>query len=225
MGLQPPPKPSKRSKSSALNEEPALATVEELAIPDAPSIRRVSATPSMVPSSAGQIQNQHCSEVLQDTSFVHQQLPLPLPFRRPGLNSAMPLVDYDSDSSGSSDEDHDLAFHQAVRSHGADLFQGTGMLYAEPISTPIISQVKKSVFKDIWKNKYVDLAFLLPSAMSGQATQYTLQMDSNAQISITPKSSSKKITNIELWTSAFLCGLHVIVPSRDSSSAKICRDR
>jgi hypothetical protein len=29
-------------------------------------------------------------------------------------------------------------------------------------------------------------------------------MDRNAQISITPKSSSRKITNIELWTTAFL---------------------
>ncbi|KAH3836266.1 hypothetical protein DPMN_109636 [Dreissena polymorpha] len=64
----------------------------------------------------------------------------------------MPLLDENSDSSGSSNEDHDLTFNQAVCSHGADLLQSTGMMYAEPISTPIISQLKMSVCKDIWKN-------------------------------------------------------------------------
>ncbi|KAH3889976.1 hypothetical protein DPMN_014043 [Dreissena polymorpha] len=56
------------------------------------------------------------------------------------------------------------------------------------------------------------MALLLPSAMSAQATQYTLQMDRNSQISITPKSNTKKIPS------------NFKVSSRDSISAEIRRD-
>lgn len=120
-------------------------------------------------------------------------------------------TDMSDDTSSDSDQDETDAgiqvlpsFQEAVAQHSQNITSGNGIQFAEPISTPIINQVRKSLCKDIWKNKYVDMATLLPSSQNLQPVQYTLQMDSNSQFTINPTSRTRKISNIESWTTAFI---------------------
>lgn len=109
-----------------------------------------------------------------------------------------------SDYSESEDEDLPSNIHQTVNNHLHSILPGNGVLFTEPISTPIVSQVKRSIRKDIWKNKFVDLATLLPTSNFSPAPQYTLQMDHQSNLSITPAQRTRKINNIDTWTTAFV---------------------
>ncbi|KAH3811969.1 hypothetical protein DPMN_140387 [Dreissena polymorpha] len=173
----------------------------EFSIPAVPDIRAYpfTATVSSTPHSNT---SQGHADIQRATSDVQQHLT----FGHPSIGNlqTMPTVDNHMDDSSSSDEDPGFTFPQAVHAHARDIIPGTGQLFAEPIRTPIMSQIKKSVCKDIWQNKYVEMALLLPSALSQQSQQYTLQLDSNSQILIMPKSNLKKITNIEQWTTAMI---------------------
>ncbi|KAH3703657.1 hypothetical protein DPMN_078698 [Dreissena polymorpha] len=91
-----------------------------------------------------------------------------------------------------------------LSTHMMVLLPDTGIQYAEPISTPILTQIKKSLCKDIWKGKYVELSSLLPVNSASQPANSTLQLDKQAHISIQPSTRSTKITSIEVWTSAFI---------------------
>ena len=77
--------------------------------------------------------------------------------------------------------------------------------YAEPISTAISLQIPHKIKKKIWRNQFIDLALLLPrtSILSDNNTNFLLQLSSKAQISLVPN-HTRKIFNIETWTSAFL---------------------
>ena len=76
--------------------------------------------------------------------------------------------------------------------------------YAEPISTAISQQLPHKIKKKIWKNQFIDLATLLPLTYANNTnTNFHLQLSSKAQISLVPN-QTRKIYNIEMWTSAFL---------------------
>ncbi|KAH3821136.1 hypothetical protein DPMN_122896 [Dreissena polymorpha] len=81
------------------------------------------------------------SDIPNATSNLQQ----PLTLGHPSFSHdpAMPTVDINMDGSSSSEEDQDFTFPQAVLSHARDIIPGTGQLFAEPICTPIISQIKK----------------------------------------------------------------------------------
>ncbi|XP_052264881.1 uncharacterized protein LOC127867602 [Dreissena polymorpha] len=202
-------KQPKNSTPAGPTMEPAADQPRDVPIPAVPDSLTYApaATGSSTPYPS-QVQ----SDILFPTATTNRQLPLPLDPNvglhtvpldpNVGLHTAMPS--FDIDSSSSSDEDQGFSFSQALHTHARDILPGTGHLYAEPISTPILSQVKKSICKDILRNKFVEMAALLPSTLSRQANQYTLQLDSNSQISITPKSNLRKITTIEQWTTAMI---------------------
>ncbi|XP_052250039.1 uncharacterized protein LOC127857601 [Dreissena polymorpha] len=202
-------KQPKNSTPAGPSMEPAADQPRDAPIPDVPDSLTYApaATGSSTPYPS-QVQ----SDILFPTATTNRQLPLPLDPNvglhtvpldpNVGLHTAMPS--FDIDSSSSSDEDQGFSFSQALHTHARDILPGTGHLYAEPISTPILSQVKKSICKDIWRNNFVEMAALLPSTLSTQANQYTLQLDSNSQISITPKSNLRKILTIEQWTTAMI---------------------
>ncbi|XP_052776088.1 uncharacterized protein LOC128213977 [Mya arenaria] len=71
----------------------------------------------------------------------------------------------------------------------------------QPISTPIISQIKPSIANKIWRNIYIDFTLLLPSAQN--SNKFAIQMDKNAQLCIIPTHQAKKIPSIDQWTTAF----------------------
>lgn len=140
-----------------------------------------------------------------DEGTQNQQAESPQP-----CSSALPGISVGSDSSSDeseSDED-DISFmpnvHNVITQHSQDLLTGNGIQFAEPIGTPIISQVKKSVCKAIWRNKFVDMAHLLPSSHSHQMPTFSLQVVQHSNLTINQTSQSKKITNVESWTTAFL---------------------
>ncbi|XP_052229228.1 uncharacterized protein LOC127843584 [Dreissena polymorpha] len=115
-------------------------------------------------------------------------------------------VESDSSSNSDSDEDDHYLFpilQQAVSQHTNSL-AGNGIQFAEPIGTPIINQIKSKTRKLIWKNMFVDMAFLLPSSQNPSTLQFTLQLDDQHSFTINPTSRSKKINTIEAWTTAFI---------------------
>ncbi|KAH3866885.1 hypothetical protein DPMN_030008 [Dreissena polymorpha] len=123
----------------------------------------------------------------------------------PGVPPHLP-VESDSSSDSDSDEDDHYLFpslQQAVSQHTNSL-AGNGIQFAEPIGTPIINQIKSKTRKLIWKNKFVDMAFLLPSSQNPSTPQFTLQLDDQHNFTINPTSRSKKINTIEAWTTAFI---------------------
>ena len=113
------------------------------------------------------------------------------------------------EESSSSDEDiNDLGSQHiqlmnALPNEGINL--NTSMFqYAEPISTAISQQLPHKIKKKIWKNQFIDLATLLPRTYANNTnTNFHLQLSSKAQISLVPN-QTRKIYNIEMWTSAFL---------------------
>ncbi|KAH3816945.1 hypothetical protein DPMN_118470 [Dreissena polymorpha] len=109
-------------------------------------------------------QHSNTSQGHADIQLATSDVPQHLTFGHPSIGNlqTMPTVDNHMDDSSSSDDDSGFTFPQAVHAHARDIIPGTGQLFAEPISTPIMSQIKKSVCKDIWKNKYVEMALLLP---------------------------------------------------------------
>ncbi|KAH3691258.1 hypothetical protein DPMN_192007 [Dreissena polymorpha] len=179
-------------------EEPVADQTRGFSIPTIPDNRAYPFT-ATVSSTQHFNTSQGHSDIQSATSDVQQLLT----FGHPSIGNlpTMPTVDNHMDDSSSSDEDPGFSFLQAVHAHARDIKPGTGQLFAEPLSNPIMRQIKKSVCKDIWHNKYVEMALLLPSALSQQSQQYTLQLDNDSQISFIPKSNLKKITNIEKWYS------------------------
>jgi hypothetical protein len=73
----------------------------------------------------------------------------------------------------------------------------------EPISTPISYSISKYFSKKIRNNKYVDFATLLPQA-AGQTLTFAFLLNAKDQLNLAPAHHSKKIVNIDTWTTAFL---------------------
>ncbi|XP_053382995.1 uncharacterized protein LOC128549694 [Mercenaria mercenaria] len=75
-----------------------------------------------------------------------------------------------------------------------------------PMSTPISSQINKSLKKKIWQNAYIDMADLLPATPHTGHTngQFSLKLGHNSQFTITPTAKAQKINSIEVWSTAFI---------------------
>lgn len=114
-----------------------------------------------------------------------------------------PHIDDDTSSDEESIGDD---FLDIVNNHTHSMLSGNGTQFVEPINSPIINQVKNSIRKAIWKNKFIDMAVLLPNTSFShtQAQQFTLQMDQHSNISVQPVVRPRRITSIEAWTSAFI---------------------
>lgn len=113
---------------------------------------------------------------------------------------------HEETESSEDDEDPHMALDQAIQAHTIDLTGGINMAqYAQPISTPIFSQIPHKLQKRIWAHKFVDLAQLLPSSQQHQTStsQFTLTMK-NSTLSLVPQTKSKRIDSIQTWTAAFL---------------------
>ena len=115
--------------------------------------------------------------------------------------SIAPTQDNTQDDQEVTDSEDNFSFSSLLGQHTAQ-FTGNG---TPPINTPIISQIKKYVCQSIWSNKYVELRLLLPNSINSSTNQaYTLQMDNNSNISMAPCNKTRKIHNINSWTSAFI---------------------
>ena len=111
------------------------------------------------------------------------------------------VEDNSTTSESSDDEDY---FDTAVSSHLQDIVGGNVAQFHEPISTSISAQIKKSLRKKIWCNKFVDFSLLLPSANHSSSPQFSLQVDKFSNINVVPTKRQKTIATIESWTSAFI---------------------
>ena len=118
----------------------------------------------------------------------------------------LPLHHSSSSSEAGSDDEEAIPESglQHIISNHVKALTGNGYQFASPISTPILSQVKPSICKDIWKGKFIDLASLLLSSMPSAPTQFMLQMDHNSNINLAPSARPRRLNTIESWTSAFL---------------------
>ncbi|XP_052797108.1 uncharacterized protein LOC128229306 [Mya arenaria] len=117
----------------------------------------------------------------------------PLP-RHLQIDSAL----YDSDDSITND------FQHASPNHKSNL-TFNGIQYTEPINTPILNQIKRSICKDIWRNKFIDFSSLLPSFPSSTCDpQFSFQLDQHSNFALRPSTRTQKIITIESWTSAFI---------------------
>lgn len=134
--------------------------------------------------------------------------PFPLAHNQCHQNIAMEESEISASSSNSdTDSEDENAFNQITKEHSRQIMGGNGMVYVEPISTPIHTQIPSKLHKKIWRNKFVDFASLLPSLhsnISHHHPQFSLQMDSQSNISIVPQQKIRKIEHIEQWTTAFL---------------------
>lgn len=82
---------------------------------------------------------------------------------------------------------------------------GYSTSFIHPISSHISQQIPSKIKKQIWSNKFIDFAALLPNTtIPTSTTQFTLQLDSQSNINITPINKTKKIHSIEQWTTAFM---------------------
>ncbi|KAH3747124.1 hypothetical protein DPMN_181546 [Dreissena polymorpha] len=127
-------------------EEPVSDQTRRFPIPTIPDNRANSLT-----ATVSSTQTSNPSQCHSDISNAASHLQPHLTLGHPSLGNlpTMPSVDINMDDSSSSDEDPDFTFPQALHSHARDIIPGTGQLNAEPISTPILSQINKSVLKDI----------------------------------------------------------------------------
>ena len=53
-------------------------------------------------------------------------------------------------------------------------------------------------------NKFVEFSTLLPQTSGYQVQSFAFTLNSKDQLSLAPSNNSKKITNIDTWTTAFL---------------------
>ena len=203
---------AKKSRSTPTSPPPSIST----AIPVQET--GTSTGPSNAHNGSGNNTIQHIQGVdfnpgpvpPNEVVLPHQQppqVPGPVPPNAVVLPHQQPLqvpFNYSDDSSSEDEVDPPANLQEILSTHMMGLLPDTGMHYAEPISTPILPQIKKSLCKDIWKGKYVELSSLLPVNSASQSSNFTLQLDKHAHISIQPSTRCTKITSIEVWTSAFI---------------------
>ncbi|XP_053381245.1 uncharacterized protein LOC128549080 isoform X1 [Mercenaria mercenaria] len=114
----------------------------------------------------------------------------------------------ESDSDSDSDSDRDSLFN-TITEHTSMLAGngGFGNGFQTPVSTPISSQICKKLKKQIWADKFINMADLLPQdsfVPPSNNRQFMLQMDNRSNLSFTPSVRQRKLGTIEAWTSAFL---------------------
>ena len=120
-------------------------------------------------------------------------------------------IDSSDDPSASEDEDTVLtnlgAYHvhalNTMSAEGINL-NNPGFQYEEQILMSISSQISQKIKKKIWRNQFIDLAVLLPNTYTSNTnSNFHLEMSPNAQKSLV-HNQTKKIFNIDMWTTAFL---------------------
>ena len=57
--------------------------------------------------------------------------------------------------------------------------------------------------KQIWKNNFIDLGVLLPQMASQERQSFLLEIGTNSDFNLLPKSKLKKILSKDTWTSVF----------------------
>ena len=74
------------------------------------------------------------------------------------------------------------------------------------ISTPISAMVDTKLKQQIWKNKFVDLALLLPQNCVANSRKKGLQFQlvANSTLAVVPNKPKYSIFTIEFWTTAFI---------------------
>ena len=74
------------------------------------------------------------------------------------------------------------------------------------ISTPISAMVDTKLKQQIWKNKSVDLALLLPQNCVANSKKKGLQFQlvANSTLAVVPNKPKYSIFSIEFWTTAFI---------------------
>ena len=111
-----------------------------------------------------------------------------------------------SESDSSDDVIHELASKHLGKLTGA-LPDYDTYSYGESITTPINTQISIKIRRKIWENKYVDLAVLLPNTTYSHLNanrRFSLEISHNFKITLVLNTQTKKIFNIEQWTTAFL---------------------
>ena len=129
--------------------------------------------------------------------------------RAPSRKPQTLVTDSESDSDGDGDwDDSDTSSSSEISDNMFPFARGwlsnDSFPYAEPISTPLSVQIPSKIQKKIWQDKYVDLASLLPTYHSmSQQPQFAIQLSHNSEVSLVPKSKTRKIVNLDLWLTAF----------------------
>lgn len=114
----------------------------------------------------------------------------------------------DSEESDDSERDDDFFnLDSVVNNHTYNLAGNIGLSqFEEPVSTPISHSIPNKIIRKIQSNKFVDFASLLPNmalSMSHQ-DQFSLTVNSKNHLSLVPSTNTKRIHNIDCWTTAFL---------------------
>ena len=79
-----------------------------------------------------------------------------------------------------------------------------GMIYAEPISSPVNNQIPHRIQRRIWANRYVDLAQLLPNTQNQINSGFDIEIDRYSRLNLVPKQKIRKTYDINMWTSTFI---------------------
>ena len=74
-----------------------------------------------------------------------------------------------SDSS-SEEPSTELTYDDVIQEHVTNFMPGTHIPFTGSVSTTIVSQIKPSICKDIWRYKFVDLTLLLPNSTPAIST-------------------------------------------------------
>ena len=209
MSRQRPTGKAKRSKESARLYVKQRKGTHNVTIP-------VGAVPVIPESSASDINNDTRQTARNEIGDRHKRHPVRDNLQVPG--SSLDFQSLLSDSTDSSDgpsasEDEDTVLNtlganhvQALNNLSAEGINpiNPGFRYEEPISTSISSQIPHKIKKKIWRNQFIDLAVLLPNTYSSNTnSNFHLEESPNSKISLVPK-QTKKIFNIDMWTTAFL---------------------
>ncbi|XP_060604518.1 uncharacterized protein LOC132757287 [Ruditapes philippinarum] len=113
----------------------------------------------------------------------------------------------DSESDDSESDDDIFNLDSVIHNHTYNLAGNIGLSqFEEPVSTPISHSIPNKIIRKIQSNKFVDFATLLPNmalSMSHQ-DQFSLTVNSKNHLSLVPSTNTKRIHNIDCWTTAFL---------------------
>ena len=109
-------------------------------------------------------------------------------------------------------EKSDNELSHAAKSHNNVIIDGQpqsqsihSTIFAKQISVPVSSQISSKIKRQIWANKYIDFALLLPSySVQPKQQKFTPQLAIDSTFNLITQSHTHKITYIAQWTSAFL---------------------
>jgi len=123
--------------------------------------------------------------------------------------------------SSSEESSTEMTYDDVIQDHVNNLIPGTHTPFTDSVSTSIFSQIKSSICKDIWRNKFVDLALLLPNSTPATANdQITINMK---DMSVAQTQKPRRITSIEAWTTAFVRYTAVYTSRFPHQAPQLCK--